>query len=124
MQICSKDFLIIFSKFMFDNFTNTFVNTHILPYCMCSENTCKKYIFSIIELESYLGSRSVYHLSLFCIIMKLKHKVFKKYVPIIKILLLLLIVVVGNIYLLLCSKHCFKGFSCDKLFSPYNNTIK
>ena len=45
MQICSKDFLIIFSKFMFDNFTNTFVNTHILPYCMCSENTCKKYIF-------------------------------------------------------------------------------
>ena len=92
MQICSKDFLIIFSIFMFESFTNTFVNTHFLPYYMCSENTCKRCIFSIIELESYLGSKSVYYLSLFCIIMKLKHKVFKKYVPIIKILLLLLIV--------------------------------
>ena len=92
MQICSKDFLIIFSIFMFESFTNTFVNTHFLTYYMCSENTCKRCIFSIIELESYLGSKSVYYLSLFCIIMKLKHKVFKKYVPIIKILLLLLIV--------------------------------
>lgn len=56
--------------------------------------------------------------------MKLKLKLLKEFKKYVYIIIETQLLLLDNIYHFLCPKHCSKGFSCDKLFSLYNNTMR